>query len=578
VALLGVGVIAPLALTGAATASPGSAGSNGAPPIHGTIKGFASGDFAFLDALSTKTLNLAQLSLAQSAAGVSNTSMQTTDTLGQSLLTTKSATGHNAFARGAGVSVNLGAADKANPKVQLVQAEAVSPPPNQVTTKRLLNLPLAPLATVDVQPDIAATNTRSNADFCVLGAPLSIGTGDVTNADVLPLTKAITVLAADGTVTNTSTEELDPNGAGGLGLNSVSLLNTAGITLFRGIPGAAITIKVINPLFLSAFAGGVPGSSKVVYGSNDGSKDVLSITAGGSTQKLTAEQLLGTDGVTIDVDGLLRVQIGGKPTITQTGDTQISALADLVSVQVISLTTPTVSSVGGPLGPLLNPILTPVLNALNALTTQLDKALTSLGITKGVDLRVGHFEANSEVPQGGVKCGLPVSKKTNKDPVTAGDSFTTTISADNPYDCVVRNLAVDDKITGTGGVTWTVDSTNPKADSASNSEVKWNNLGNLPPGGHKQVTVTITVGKDSTAGQMRDHAHVTGTCATGNGPGTANVSLGGNFTLHAPTINPASSPKGPLPTTGSSPWLPVGGGLLLMTGIGLAVARRRSSL
>ncbi len=583
VLLLGAGVVAPLALTGAAAASPGTGSTSGAAPIHGTIKGFSTGDFTFLDAISTPTLNLAQVSLAQSAAGVSNNGLQTTDTLGQNLLTTIKPGGHNAYGRGAGVSVNLGSANGTSPKIQLTQAEAASPPPNQVVTKRILNLPLKPIATVDVQPDVAAANTTSSNNFCVLGVghPISEGTSTITNADVLPATPTFTLLSADGTVKDDSTEELDPNGAGALGLNSVATLNTAGITLFKGVPGAQITIKVINPLILQAFAGGVPGSSSVTYGSNDGAKDVLSVTAGGQTQKLTAEQLLGTNGLTIDADGLLKVQIGGQPTVHTSADgTTTSALADLISVQVISLTpTASGSSAGGPLAPLFNQLLNPVLKALDGLTSQLDKALTSLGLAKGVDLRVGHFEANAQVPSGGIKCGLPVKKTTNKDPVNAGDTFTVTISAHNPYDCVVKNVLVDDKISGTGGVTWTVDSASPKPDKLSNSEVRWNNIGDIPPGGSKHVSVTITIGKDSISGQMRDNAHVTGTCATGNGPGTANVSLAGNFTLHAPQVHGATAPSGGgLPNTGSSPWLPIGGGLLLLSGLGLAIARRRASI
>jgi len=581
VLLLGAGVIAPLAISGAASAAPGASSSTGAAPIHGTIKGFSTGDFTFLDALSTKTLNLAQVSLAQSAAGVSNTSLQTTDTLGQKLLTTIPASGHNAYGRGAGVSVNLGSANNTPPKIQLTQAEAASPPPGSQKTTRILNLPLKPIATVDVQPNHAVANTTSQNNFCVLGVghPISEGTATVTNADVLPVSSAITLLSADGTVRNDSTEELDPNGAGALGLNSVATLNTAGITLFKGVPGAAITIKVINPLILDAFAGGVPGSSRVTYGSNDGAKDVLSITTAQGTQKLTAEQLLGTNGVTIDVDGLLKLQIGGQPTVNTSNDgTTTSAVADLVSVQVISLNPPpSVSSVGGPLGPLLNPILTPVLNALNGLTTQLDNALTKLGLAKGVDLRVGHFEANAQVPSGGIKCGIPVTKTSSKDPVNAGDKFTVTISARNPYDCTITGLRFSDRITATGGVTWTVNSASDHPDTLNHGQVVWNNLGSLPPGGHKDVTVTLTIGADSISGQMHDHAHVTGSCATGNGPGTSNVNLAGNFTLHAPNVRGANAPAGnKLPNTGSSPWLPIGGGLLLITGLGLAVARKRS--
>jgi hypothetical protein len=588
VLLMGMGAIAPLALTGAATAATTRPTSqvSAAAPVHGTIDGFATGDFTFLDALSIPSLNLLQTSIAQSAAGVSNKKLQTTDTLGQDLLTGKSASGNNAYGRGAGVSVNLGQADHKVPQVQLVNAEAVSPPRTK-TTNRLLNVPLGPLGDVDVQPDTAQANTTSADDFCVLGAPLSEGTGTIADADVLPglVGKSSALISAGGQVKDDSTEELDPNGAGNFGLNSVATLNTAGITLFKGI--SPITIKVVNPLLLEAFAGGVPGTSKAFFGSTDGKKDLLSISGNGQHLLLTVEQVLGTAGATIPIVGknskgqtlhLANVVIGGEPTLhTSSNGQTATASADLVKVQIINKIGPANVSIGGPLGKLLTPIVGPVVSTLDTVVSQLQSVITSLGLTRGVDLRVGHFEAKSQVPNGGIECGLPVQKSTNKDPVTAGDNFTVTISAHNPYQCTIKDVKVDDHITATTGVKWTVGATRPKADSVSNSEVVWNNIGSIPPGGSRAVQVDISIDSDSAAGQMSDTADVTGSCATGNGPGTTNVNLHGNFTLHAPKVNPAGAPSnGGLPDTGMSPLVPIGGGLLMLTGLSIAVLRRRS--
>jgi LPXTG-motif cell wall-anchored protein len=108
--------------------------------------------------------------------------------------------------------------------------------------------------------------------------------------------------------------------------------------------------------------------------------------------------------------------------------------------------------------------------------------------------------------------------------------------------------------------------------------VVWNNIGNISPGGSKQVQVDIAIDSDSASGTMKDTSTMTGKCATGNATGTSNVNLAGKFTLHGPRINPSSSPGPGLPNTGMDPWLPVGGGLVLMTGIGLAVARRRGTV
>jgi LPXTG-motif cell wall-anchored protein len=578
VLLATAGTVVPLALGGSAAASSLTVTNDPNPPINGTIQGFSNGDFAYLDALNVGSLSLAQLSLAQSASGVSNKTMQTVNTLGEKLLTSKSPAGHNAYGRAAGVSLNLGQGSNSVPQVQLVQAEAVSPPPNQVKTARILNLPLAPIADVDVQPDIATANTPSNGNFCVLGpnTPISAGQATIADAEVLPVATGQAILAVDGTVQNNSLEQLVPNKSGGFGLSSATLLHTAEVQLFKGIPGAEIDIKVINPLVLQAFAGG-DGSSFVTYGSGDKKKDVLSITAGGQTAKLTVEDLLGTNGLTINVAGLLRVQIGGKPTISVTDD-KVSAVADLISIQVISLNNTTSSNVDGPLGPLLNPILTPVLSALDAVAKQLNNALLSLGIKAGVDLRVAHFEANSQVPHGGIQCHIPVSKTPSSQTVEAGHPFTVTLSADNPYNCTLENVKFEDKIDSeTGDVKWSVGNTTPNADSSStNSDVTWSGLPDIKPGGHQDVQITINVPADSPSGRLEDTAVVTGTCATGNGPGTANVNLNGTVTLHGPTVQGLHPNHVTLPNTGSSPWLPIGGGVLALTGLSLFALRRRA--
>ncbi|HWC34575.1 MAG TPA: LPXTG cell wall anchor domain-containing protein [Mycobacteriales bacterium] len=578
VLLATVGTVVPLALGGSAAASSLTVTNDPNPPVNGTIQGFSNGDFVFLDALNVTSLSLAQLSLAQSASAVSNKTLQTVNNLGEKLLTSKSPNGHNAYGRAAGVSLNLGQGSASVPQVQLTQAEAESPPPNQVKTARILNLPLAPVANVDVQPDIATANTPSNGDFCVLGpnTPISAGQATIANAEVLPVATNQAVLAANGTVQNNSLEELLANNSGNFGLSSTTLLHTAEIQLFKGIPGAEIDIKVINPLVLQAYAGG-DNSSFVTYGSGDKQKDVLSITAGGQTSTLTEEQLLGTNGLTIDVDGLLRVQIGGKPTVTVTND-KVTASADLISVQVISLNNTTASSVGGPLAPLLNPILTPVLSALDSVTKQLDSVLTGLGIKTGVDLRVGHFESNAEVPSGGIECHIPVSKTPSSSDVQAGHPFTVTLSADNPYNCTLTNVSFEDKIDAeSGNPTWTVGDTSPNADSSStNSDVTWSKLPDIKPGGHDDVQITVNVPADSPSGSLEDTLVAKATCASGNAGGTANIHLNGSVTLHGPQVQGTAPHHVTLPNTGSSPWLPIGGGVLALAGLSLVALRRRS--
>jgi LPXTG-motif cell wall-anchored protein/uncharacterized repeat protein (TIGR01451 family) len=204
--------------------------------------------------------------------------------------------------------------------------------------------------------------------------------------------------------------------------------------------------------------------------------------------------------------------------------------------------------------------------------------LTGLGIKVGADVRVGHFESNSQVPSGGIECHIPVSKTPSSQTVQAGHPFTVTLSADNPYNCTLTNVKFEDKIDSeTGDVKWTVGNTTPNADgSSTNSDVTWSGLPDIKPGGHQDVQITINVPADSPSGRLEDTAIVTGTCATGNGPGTANVSLNGTVTLHGPTVQGLQPHHVILPNTGSSPWLPIGGGVLAITGLSLFALRRRS--
>jgi LPXTG-motif cell wall-anchored protein len=158
------------------------------------------------------------------------------------------------------------------------------------------------------------------------------------------------------------------------------------------------------------------------------------------------------------------------------------------------------------------------------------------------------------------------------------------MSADNPYNCTLTNVKFEDTIQSeTGNVKWNVGDTAPKADSSStDSDVTWSGLPDIKPGGHDDVTITVNVPADSPSGKLEDTLKVTANCATGNAngsataTGTANVALNGTVTLHGPTVQGLASTNVKLPNTGSSPWLPIGGGLLAATGLSLFALRRRS--
>jgi len=586
--------VGAVAVATAALAPAGAAGAAAAPAVvpqagGGAVNGFATGDFLFLNALNTDP-HLAQVSVSQSASAVSTGDLTTSDTLGQ--LTWDNVggklTGKNAYGHAAGISANLGQGSKTIPQAQLTIAEAASPPPSKDDTN-IVDIPADPLLHATVQPDHAEANTASADNLCVLGdKPISQGVADVANAKILDTNQVapgFALIDATGEVLDSSTEQLAPNGAGNFGLSSASTLNTAQVTLFKGVQGAETTIKVLNPITLNAFAGGEPGTAKVTFGDANGKTPVLSITNGGNTQALTLDQLIG-GGVKIDFDGLIKVHIGLAPTTQTSADgTAASALADLVSVQIVGDPSPSSSSVGGPLGQLLNPVLGPALSALDqsGLLQQIDSAMQTAGITQAADLRIGHFEASSQVPKGGISCGLPVTKTVDKDPVQAGDNFTYTIRVDNPYDCTLTNVKVTDTITGTDGVLWTVTGTHPPADTQTNSKLVWNDIGPIKSGGSSSVNIDVSIPANSAAGKFTDHATATGDCATGSasgGTGITNATLTGTDTLNGPGVTAGGGGGGGggggLPNTGLPAMLGFVAGLVMLAGLGVLAIRRRA--
>jgi uncharacterized repeat protein (TIGR01451 family) len=379
---------------------------------------------------------------------------------------------------------------------------------------------------------------------------------------------------ATGEILTRSTQQLVPNGHGTLGLSSSASLETAGLTLFKGIDGAETTIKVINPITLDATAGGFPGTATATYGDEDGDKPVLSIKNGSNVTKLTLEQLIG-DGAVIDFNGLLKLEIGLDPETTKSADgTKVSSVADLVKITVIGDPAPSSGSVGGPLGSVLDPVLGPVLEALDdsGLLQAIDQALVDAGLSTGVDFRLGHLEAKAEVPRGGITCGLPVKKTVDDELVHPGDRFTYTITVTNPYDCTLEDVRVDDRIEATDGVLWDVVGTRPTADRETDDRVTWNNIGDIETGEKRSVEIDIVVQESSSSGRFTDRAEATASCGTGGAGAEGAVELTGRDRLDEPRVQ-----AGPLPDTGMTPWLPITAAVLLALAlVGAGIVRRRS--
>jgi len=238
----------------------------------------------------------------------------------------------------------------------------------------------------------------------------------------------------------------------------------ASVTLFGALGAAnALKIEVPGPLRPSAEAGGQPGTSVVRYGVQgaSGATPVLRITLGtGKPMELTSQQLFGKGGVVLPL-GVADVTIGapahsltgleGSPPTQLPNGTSASAAADFIRISVPGKlkvpggTTP----VGGPPGTVLNPVLTALSSGAQPLTSALQKAPATAGLDVA-DVRVGHLEASSTVPVGGIVCATPINplnesrKDVSATTVPAGQTFTYDIRVPNRGTSPVTNVTVDD--------------------------------------------------------------------------------------------------------------------------------------
>ncbi|MGI9157419.1 MAG: hypothetical protein ACR2FG_12435, partial [Marmoricola sp.] len=432
-------MLAAVAVGGpAASAAPVTAAAL-APVPAGSYNGYSSGDVTYANAANLPGADIAKASTGQSAAGVAspNGTLTTSDQLGatttkpgQPLLLTKSKTGKTAYGHGTGLNVGIGGATTSAPPnaVAASTAEATSPPPSSAT-KTAVQIPADPLLSANLLTSTANANTTSNGS-CVIGKDISNGLARVADANVLTPTKGMpSVIGLGGTSQSLSrTLLVKPTTAAGKtvsnpnsGLLSQTTQALAPVTLFAGTP-AALKIEVLGPLQLSAEAGGQPGTSVVSYGVQgaSGADPVLRITVGtGKPMELTSQQLFGNGGVVLPL-GVADVTIGApahsltglegsKPTQLANG-TSASAAADFIRISVPGkLMTPGgPAPVGGPLGTVLNPVLSPVLAGLQPLTSAPQAALASAGLNVA-DVRIGHLEASSTVPVGGIVCAAPIN-------------------------------------------------------------------------------------------------------------------------------------------------------------------------
>lgn len=513
-----VSLLATLPLVGADAATAAPIASSARTAIAATTttapagySGYSTGDGIYANAANLPPGDIAKASLGQGAAGVNTSgSLTIRDQLDQPLLSLSTA-GKDAYGHGAGLNVGLLQASSAPPQVAESTAEAVSPPPEGPVNSSAVSIPASPLLTASLLPSSAQANTTS-ANTCVIGQPISTGTGTVATAQVLN-TSGFTALATGGAVTSTSTTELvtpvtatgTKVGSGTAALLTQTVENIAPLTLFGGTP-AALTIKVLAPLRLATEAGGLPGTSVVSYafvgvGPTD---PVVSISGGGQSTTLTSQQLFGNHGVVIAL-GVADLTIGApahsltglegtSPTTTANG-TFTSAAADFLRLTIPgSLSTPQQNPVGGPLAPVLNPVLNPVESALAPATSQIQSQLKAAGLNVA-DVRVAHLEAEAAAPAGGIACATPNPFSESYKDVSSltaapGSTFTYTVRFPNRGTQTATNVTVVDTYSGSPSLQFV--SSVPAPTSQSGSTLTYD-IGTVAPGQFVDIIMTFRI-------------------------------------------------------------------------------------
>jgi len=488
--------------------------------------------------------------------------------------------GKNALGRGTGLEVGLVTPSEQQTTLnQLLLtglAVATAPPP-QGPIVREIPLNLDPLAFASTLRGTASATY--DPAFCPVGRPLTFGAGYAENLQLLNTGGAVDPATGfPGSVLGTSTTSgtqrassqsrtvtyLVANGDGTFGVVSETRQTTAPIKLLGTTPGTGILIEVVGEFGLRVAATGKPGGASAAYTGNP----VITISTllldvpTPILGPISLQDILGPNGLTIDVPGVLTVSAGAPP-----------------------------RALNGPLGsaPALAADGTSASAAVDAVRLGVLAGLPGL---TGLDLRNGHMEGAVTVPAGGLRCDIPVKKVASVDPVVVGNDFQyiITIPADAAiysalFNCDLVNISAVDTVTTESG--------NPRIQllSASNggvisgNTVTWANLGNYTLG-QQPITLTINarIPTNSGAGVLRDTVNVSATLGNCRGGATGEDIVQGGAQLNGSAITGAVTLVGPnvsrgnLAATGGNSWPLVAGGGFLLAALGLVRLRRRAEV
>ena len=562
-----IGVIAAaLTATLAAVAVSATPASAFTPPPQ-AYGGFGSGAETFADLGGTLPGSLAEATVAFANSVVNSRGLQpVTDELGR--LLTPNDPAHASKAMGAALELKV-----LGSEIQLVADAVAVAPPSMSASDSLLELPVSTLAFAEALEGRAVANFNDAGADCILGADLANGRGEAANVQLVgdgpagdtgfqnPL---ISLSAGDAdvrdVVSTASRQRLvaQTRRDGSLAGNKVGVLSqveqtVAPVTIADPTGAVAISIEVAGKFQLSAFAGGVPGTGYVTYNPDTGgAMPVISITfpPSGPLGGVLAP-ILGV--LPADVASLVNFDPATGQLLVPLGPALelLQPLVDLLAQQGIvigerpraigSTAAPTEAADGTTASAAIDLVRIQPIGLLSVLSAVI------------TDVRIGHMEVQAFAPAGGIDCpGIGVNKTTDRDPVQVGESFVLTISAFNPCFVPLTNVRVQDDITATNGIGFSVGTTNPAADANTpipgGTRVVFNDIGPIPPRGTKVVQIQATVNSATGNGRISDTVTVTGTCGIGGGNGDVNVNLNlrGSFTLNAPGVGAGGGGGGEL--------------------------------
>jgi hypothetical protein len=564
-----------MVLGGLLAVSPASVG---AAPLSGQpFAAYGSGAAVITEALGLGSTTVANVEAASSGGGVNSAGLNAPLINEFGVNIAPATPGKNALGRGTGLEVGLVTSDPQQTTLnQLLLsglAIATAPPPSDLVTKEI-PLNLDPVAFASVLRGQAQANY--DPAFCPVGKPLTYGLGQAANLELLNLGGGTTPqngfatpllgtsIDAFGTPRGVSQSRtvtyMKANGDGTFGVVSETRQTVAPISVLANeLTQTAVTVEVAGEFGLRVTASGKPGGATAEYLGNP----VLTITV--TTLGVPVEiisialsDLLGQDGLTIDLPGIATVALGapprdlnGSPTsdpVLAADGTSARAAADIVRLSLLDL-----------------------------------PGLTVL------DLALGHMEGAVAAPAGGVTCDIPVSKVASVNPVTVGNDFTYTISipADSAlyqalFNCDLINISAVDTVETQSG--------NPRIQLLgashggviSGNRVTWANLGNYSLGQPPIVlTINARIPTNSGAGVLRDTVNVTATLGNCRGTGAGSDLVQGGARLDGSAITGAVTLVGPdvsrgdLAATGGTSWPLVAGGGFMLAALGLVRLRRR---